>query len=92
MKPTRFRRLALCLPLACAAALLGAASASAQVVTIGSPLHGSFTWPAIAAVPTTYVNGTLANPEAELTAPFDGAVIRWRLAKVSRAVPSGSRS
>ena len=81
MKPTRFRRLALCLPLACAAALLGAASASAQVVTIGSPLHGSFTWPAIAAVPTTYVNGTLANPEAELTAPFDGAVIRWRLSE-----------
>jgi hypothetical protein len=81
MTPSRFRRLARCLPLACAAALLGAATASAQVVTIGSPLQGSFTWPAIAAVPTSYVNGTLANPEAELTAPFDGAVIRWRLSE-----------
>jgi len=79
--PSRFRRLALCLPLACAAALLGAATATAQVVTIGSPLQGSFTWPAIAAAPATFVNGTLANTEAELVSPFDGAVIRWRMSE-----------
>lgn len=81
MTLSRFRRLALCLPLACAAALLGVANASAQVVTIGSPLQGSFTWPAIAAAPATFVNGTLANTEAELVSPFDGAVIRWRMSE-----------
>jgi hypothetical protein len=58
-----------------------AGSASAAVVTIGSPLKGSFTWPAIAATPTTYANGTLANPAAPLVSPVDGTVIRWRLSE-----------
>jgi hypothetical protein len=51
------------------------------VVTIGSPLKGSFTWPAVVVQPTTYANGTLSNPAAPLVSPVDGAVIRWRLSE-----------
>jgi len=61
--------------------LLTAGSASAAVVTIGSPLKGSFTWPALVIQPTTYANGTLANPAAPLVSPVDGTVIRWRLSE-----------
>lgn len=72
---------ALAIAAACVASLFAATAANAAVVTIGSPLSGSFTWPALVVQPTTYVNGTLANPAAPLVSPVDGAVIRWRLSE-----------
>lgn len=79
MKTTRLGAAAIAV--ACAAFLCVATAASAAVVTIGSPLKGSFTWPALAVQPTTYANGTLANSAAPLVSPVDGAVIRWRLSE-----------
>jgi hypothetical protein len=81
MRSKRINRVCATVLAASLGALLTAGSASGAVVTIGSPLKGSFTWPAIAVRPTTYVNGTLSNPAAPLVSPVDGAVIRWRLAE-----------
>lgn len=72
---------ALAIAAACVASLFAATAADAAVVTIGSPLKGSFTWPAVTVQPTTYVNGTLSNPAAPLVSPVDGAVIGWRLSE-----------
>jgi hypothetical protein len=66
---------------ACIASLFAANAASAGVVTIGSPLNGSFSWPGVVTGPTTYANARLADPAAPLVSPVDGTVIRWRLSE-----------
>lgn len=81
MRSKRIKRVCATVLAASLGALLTAGSASAAVVTIGSPLKGSFTWTAAATGPTTYVNGRLANAAAPLVSPVDGAVIRWRLSE-----------
>jgi hypothetical protein len=72
---------AVAIAVACIASLFAATAASAGVVTIGSPLKGSFSWPGEVTLPTTYVNARLADPTAPLVSPVDGAVIRWRLSE-----------
>jgi IPT/TIG domain-containing protein/PASTA domain-containing protein len=66
----------------CAVILMGAATAQAAPITVGSPLTGTFT-------PATYGGvGTIANvsvPEAgaHVTSPVSGAVIAWNVVDAS---------
>ncbi len=58
--------------------LLGAGSAGAEVVTVGSPLTGTFTQQGFSD-PLTLFNQTLAEPGAHATSPVTGTIVRWRL-------------
>ena len=66
--------------LATAALVLGiAASAQAAVVTIGSPLNGSFPLSFNNSDTRTLTNLVLGEPGANLTSPVSGTIIRWRI-------------
>jgi hypothetical protein len=58
--------------------LLGAGSAGAKAVTVGSPLAGTFTEQGFSG-PLTLLNRTLAEPGAWATSPLTGTIVRWRL-------------
>jgi IPT/TIG domain/PASTA domain len=68
------------LPLAALAAtlmLIGASSARASTVTIGSPLTASFALTVFCGGPCTL--GQLALPGATVASPSDGTIVRWRV-------------
>jgi hypothetical protein len=72
------RRLAAIPVVALALGLFGAGSAAAQVVTVGSPLTGTFTSQGFSGS-FTALNAILAEPGAQATAPVTGTIVRWRL-------------
>jgi IPT/TIG domain/PASTA domain len=63
---------------AIAAMLLGAASAQASRITIGSPMDGTFA-PSTCDEPCTVVTVGSTDPEAVVTSPVNGAIVAWRL-------------
>jgi IPT/TIG domain/PASTA domain len=68
------------LAVACAAALLSAASAQAAIVTVGTPLNLTFS-PAACGLACTVTNTALPETGAAVNSPVDGAVIRWHILK-----------
>lgn len=67
--------------LAVAALVLGiAASAQAAVVTVGSPLSGSFPLSTSFGDQRTVTNLVLGETGANVTSPVSGTIIRWRIA------------
>jgi hypothetical protein len=54
------------------------APASAETVTVGSPLAGSFTRVTFCIPLCISANQKLAAPGAQVTVPFDGTLTRWR--------------
>jgi hypothetical protein len=81
MRSKRINRVCATLLAASLGALFTAASASAAVVTIGSPLKGSFTWPTPVATTGTFVNAFLSNEKGTLISPVDGTVIGWKVSE-----------
>lgn len=59
-------------------ALLGAASAQATNVTVGSPLTATFT-PNHCATPCTVAISALSEPGAQVNSPIDGAIVNWHM-------------
>ena len=60
-------------------ALFLPAAAAAEIITVGSPMEGIFA-PSRITVAGTYLNLAVADPEALLTSPVDGAVVGFRVA------------
>jgi hypothetical protein len=60
--------------------LLVPAAAQAQIVTVGTPLTGTFSPAGIGGTSTTtLITSTTPFPTAKLTSPIDGVIVRWRL-------------
>ncbi len=64
----------------CVGSLLGAASAQAANVIVGSPLTGTFTTSACG-VPCTVANISFPEAGANVTSPVSGAIVNWHLLK-----------
>jgi hypothetical protein len=61
--------------------VLGSASASAAVVTVGSPLTAEFFPGGFGNFPITFTNVVTAEPNAHLNSPITGRIIRWHVLK-----------
>jgi hypothetical protein len=68
---------------------LGACSAQAATVTVGSPLTASFSFSFTG--PVTAANATLGEPAANVTSPVTGTIVRWRLVDDSAGAPFALR-
>jgi hypothetical protein len=64
-------------------ALVGAASAQAAIVTVGSPLTGAFSSVGFIGSDATLANFALPEPGANVTSPVTGTIIRWRITQAS---------
>jgi hypothetical protein len=62
--------------------LLGAGSAGAEVVTVGSPLKGTFTQQNFSGA-LSLVNLTIPEAGAHATSPVTGVLVRWRVTVAS---------
>jgi hypothetical protein len=65
-------------PLVLLTSALLAAPASAETVTVGSPLTGSFSVVTFCSPVCISANTALSEPGAQATVPVDGTVTRWR--------------
>jgi hypothetical protein len=68
---------------------LGACSAQAATVTVGSPLTASFAFSFTG--PVTAANATLGEPAANVTSPVTGTIVHWRLVADSSGAPFALR-
>ncbi len=61
------------------------ASAQAQIVTVGSPLTGTYGSTTIGggALATTLITSSTPEAGAQLTSPIDGVIVRWRITQAT---------
>jgi hypothetical protein len=70
-----------------ASCIWGAGGAGAATVTVGSPLAGSFGIAILFKEQGTVANTSLADPNANVTSPVSGVVVRWRMTGYSSTGP-----
>lgn len=75
-------RLSVCLLLAGVALATTAAPAPAHTIVVGSPLEGEFKVAKLK-VDGTYMNAALADPDANVVSPVDGAVLSYAVASAA---------